>query len=111
MPIMAVVAAVMISIHAPALGATMGTRMYIAYFINFNPRSRVGSDKSQNSQNIIAKNFNPRSRVGSDAAAAVCAMLLSISIHAPALGATLADGRYGWFYKDFNPRSRVGSDE
>ena len=33
---------------------------------NFNPRSRVGSDRSSQSLNLLSSNFNPRSRVGSD---------------------------------------------
>ena len=76
--------------------------------------------------------FNPRSREGSDLAADIRADLLSISIHAPAKGATDAEelermhrdisihapakgatltrqARIACF-SDFNPRSREGSD-
>ena len=55
---------------------------------NFNPRSRVGSDKCFSTTLYIFQNFNPRSRVGSDQV-------------------TLCRKQ---FNNDFNPRSRVGSD-
>ena len=77
---------------------------------NFNPRSREGSDTDGwELQQLIAefqstlprrerprhagiqktlKNFNPRSREGSDLARRPDAAALSISIHAPAKGAT-----------------------
>ena len=55
-----------ISIHAPAKGAT---------FI----------DPKEEFKNV---NFNPRSREGSDISFMVFASLLTISIHAPAKGAT-----------------------
>ena len=60
---------------------------------------------------LVDRYFNPRSRKGSDSAP--CTLRpssVSISIHAPARGATLVD----WFYSggewNFNPRSRKGSD-
>ena len=57
--------------------------------LNFNPRSREGSDTWMPSKRNGMSDFNPRSREGSDAAA-----LLS----------RLQDS-------DFNPRSREGSDD
>ena len=98
----------------------------------FNPRSRVGSDTRVKSREGGYTYFNPRSRVGSDRIiqASLCAQ--SISIHAPAWGATpsgfntrihsrfqstLPRGErhtLPFFYHcnltNFNPRSRVGSD-
>ena len=79
----------LISIHAPARGATsmaaMGTTLgngfqstlprgerlvkpcCLKYPFNFNPRSREGSDAEKRRGNCMAKvNFNPRSREGSD---------------------------------------------
>ena len=56
-------------------------------------------------------NFNPRSRMGSDRLpdhGISCRQ--QISIHAPAWGATLALSDYGRLEADFNPRSRMGSD-
>ena len=56
-----------ISIHAPARGATcMGYRQ-IPVYLYFNPRSREGSDRILYClRRIISRNFNPRSREGSD---------------------------------------------
>ena len=56
--------------------------------MDFNPRSRVGSDDIQTVEPDSFKDFNPRSRVGSDDSPDFTA---SILLH-------------------FNPRSRVGSD-
>ena len=56
-----------ISIHAPAKGATIDFISSYAFFGNFNPRSREGSD---------AEYYIYRGQ-------------LDISIHAPAKGATL----------------------
>ena len=36
------------------------------YMLDFNPRSREGSDKRQTAQITTYYNFNPRSREGSD---------------------------------------------
>ena len=100
-----------ISIHAPAKGATNGCPYfsYIARFqstlprgerrgcpadlklcMDFNPRSREGSDVMQHLVPFaFSTNFNPRSREGSDGATLPsCRLPLRISIHAPARGAT-----------------------
>ncbi len=78
-----------ISIHAPARGATRGRNVWIKKIerfqstlprgerrcprsqphyatLNFNPRSREGSDWRQATCKAIQKHFNPRSREGSD---------------------------------------------
>ena len=101
----------MISIHAPAWGATSysstswpssevfqstlprGERHAEYETIrrdveDFNPRSRVGSDGVHVGRTRARDNFNPRSRVGSDSAHASISSCV----------------------KNFNPRSRVGSD-
>ena len=55
--------------------------------------------------------FNPRSREGSDCVAAGAAVgCVSISIHAPARGATHLDKSSIEAITNFNPRSREGSD-
>ena len=57
--------------------------------IDFNPRSREGSDLRVPAAYHLHDNFNPRSREGSDDALGVASFLLGlISIHAPAKGAT-----------------------
>ena len=56
---------------------------------HFNPRSREGSDCTGTSPALSVLYFNPRSREGSDAGAISLALALNgISIHAPARGAT-----------------------
>ena len=54
--------------------------------------------------------FNPRSREGSDRATAGSNNSSSISIHAPARGATWMALSTGHGSSNFNPRSREGSD-
>ena len=101
----------MVSIHAPARGATMkqvrthiGTRVSIhapargATFllfkkggvnVGFNPRSRTGSDLFTITMIFLSLGFNPRSRTGSDdTCAEAIAHGIRVSIHAPARGAT-----------------------
>ena len=56
--------------------------------MNFNPRSREGSDDGFKDFFIFAFNFNPRSREGSDDLDKIVEQLEEISIHAPARGAT-----------------------
>ena len=56
---------------------------------NFNPRSREGSDLSENVYKLVQGDFNPRSREGSDVDYAT-----TITVD-----------------QDFNPRSREGSDQ
>ena len=56
---------------------------------NFNPSSREGSDQTQASGPVFLSDFNPRSREGSDMGGRDVALpLRNISIHAPARGAT-----------------------
>ena len=55
-----------VSIHAPAWGATQTLTFCSSVCKCFNPRSRVGSDKALLDAVVIIKRFNPRSRVGSD---------------------------------------------
>ena len=59
-------AKLVISIHAPAKGATDNTIDTLDLQVNFNPRSREGSDRNQFGRNRICHDFNPRSREGSD---------------------------------------------
>ena len=91
---------VCISIHAPARGATqISVSLYIIY-IHFNPRSREGSDSvSPIRRRATFDNFNPRSREGSDLPLLErIKAMKNISIHAPARGATdspkLSDREY-----------------
>ena len=60
---------------------------------------------------LLAAYFNPRSREGSDVDQLIYVdQILSISIHAPAKGATACIWRLTGGRLYFNPRSREGSD-
>ncbi len=81
----------LISIHAPARGATgpiwLGSRWV---GMNFNPRTREGCDKLCKCElDCDCADFNPRTREGCDMVVCVPPQLDElISIHAPARGAT-----------------------
>ena len=77
---------------------------------DFNPRSHEGSDGTE--KRLYQKNtyFNPRSHEGSDVFSGFSTVVLSISIHAPTRGATIAVDFDGTLHTDFNPRSHEGSD-
>ncbi len=123
----------MISIHAPAKGATC-LFIVISYFVRFQStlprRERLpacilsviddvisihapAKGATPKPQRIRPKNyyFNPRSREGSDGVYFVTqATSEKISIHAPAKGATYGGTIFRVQIYDFNPRSREGSD-
>ena len=121
-----------ISIHAPAKGATPEPPHLPLAFPYFNPRSREGSDftavnlltplrafqstlpRRERHRRLRSSSgscyFNPRSREGSDVLSVDGAATTQISIHAPAKGATTPVSPIRWFIRHFNPRSREGSD-
>ena len=100
-----------ISIHAPARGATDIFCIIRFGFIHFNPRSREGSDHLSFLDVDTLNNFNPRSREGSDVMfSAPIISFFIISIHAPARGATTSLTLLIYAPIYFNPRSREGSD-
>ena len=59
----------------------------------------------------VTRSFNSRSRVGSDPAKSPPPSPASVSIHAPAWGATRQAHRGRQADAGFNSRSRVGSDK
>ena len=78
-----------ISIHAPAEGATCLFPGIAAVNINFNPRSRGGSDSVCEDCWLASMfDFNPRSRGGATEIQMPFFSGSPISIHAPAEGAT-----------------------
>ena len=102
--------ALCISIHAPAKGATWQA-VRSRRVSHFNPRSREGSDEHPAQLWARLRHFNPRSREGSDRIAEPGTYdVASISIHAPAKGATASVAHTHRRRDDFNPRSREGSD-
>ena len=123
---------IIISIHAPAWGATRkkshcsrlrqdfnprtrvgcddgGEPLGVA-FRNFNPRTRVGCDLLTRSFCRFSGDFNPRTRVGCDEEKAPIIRYAFISIHAPAWGATSETLHSCHTTVYFNPRTRVGCD-
>ena len=123
-----------VSIHAPARGATHHLRSHRRCGRSFNPRSREGSDPQVDDGPLHFGRFQstlPRGErrweityyfAGSSFQSTLprgerpvstlrCVALRCVSIHAPARGAT-----YRRIYSSvgricFNPRSREGSDE
>ncbi len=55
-----------ISIHAPAWGATGMGKTSFTGWKNFNPRTRVGCDQIYREFTAAKGHFNPRTRVGCD---------------------------------------------
>ena len=101
-----------ISIHAPARGATRRRSQRRQMIINFNPRSREGSDYIRYRCDDRCKaDFNPRSREGSDYRHTLENKENEI------FQSTLPRGErqralslLSKTYQYFNPRSREGSD-
>ena len=98
-----------ISIHAPAKGATSTVPddypQYCVFQSTLPRRERQISICSHQP----FQHFNPRSREGSDHGIHTFSQLSTISIHAPAMGATRAC-KSPADQQHFNPRSREGSD-
>ena len=78
--------------------------------MDFNPRSRTGSDSLFNLLLIDLSDFNPRSRTGSDLFGRnllhLCKLFQSTLPHGERPETTTAGVETGYF----NPRSRTGSD-
>ena len=77
-----------VSIHAPAWGATWRPASARSSTTSFNPRTRVGCDIHQGQSSHRHHGFNPRTRVGCDR----------------------PEPRYRGGGAGFNPRTRVGCD-
>ena len=78
----------LVSIHAPAWGATYSSVARITSFGSFNPRTRMGCDLGTLQSGLHFCSFNPRTRMGCDNIEALMQFIESVSIHAPAWGAT-----------------------
>ena len=102
-----------ISIHAPAKGATRTDSKTQMEYLNFNPRSREGSDLREviSSMLHMSISIHAPAKGATPAPAVPRPVLFSISIHAPAKGATSSNAFISSFKPYFNPRSREGSDE
>ena len=101
---------VAISIHVPAWGTTIMAAILAPLNLNFNPRSRVGNDRSSCAETNDINDFNPRSRVGNDCK-------VGDTVYVPTrFQSTFPRGERQFchinspFLYYFNPRSRVGND-
>ena len=56
-----------VSIHAPARGATGQVTALALNISGFNPRARAGRDGTPSRSRLLAGGFNPRARAGRDA--------------------------------------------
>ena len=102
---------IVISIHAPARGATTLGYSFRCYRSDFNPRSREGSDRFADISTFGPSNFNPRSREGSDVIHASRAMTSSQFQSTLPRGERRIDRMVCRIrVHNFNPRSREGSD-
>ena len=103
---------VLISIHAPARGATSAyIPSPLTVVISIHAPAR-GATKAQQRFRECTGYFNPRSREGSDKNVFDSGVTDSvISIHAPARGATAVCFIWQIVDTNFNPRSREGSDK
>ncbi len=100
-----------VSIHAPARGATRRRRSSTDTRSCFNPRARAGRDGFTNATGIVILLFqSTRPRGARREIDGHRQSSLSVSIHAPARGAT----RIRWRLRSrpgcFNPRARAGRD-
>ena len=84
-----------VSIHAPARGATVPKSRTNGWTLCFNPRARAGRDASPRQPLCLAPGFNPRARAGRDRMIETDTQEVRVvSIHAPARGATEGSRRW-----------------
>jgi len=97
----------MVSIHAPARGATALEAASGANH-SFNPRARAGRDVDhiQHCKGFGFQSTRPRGARPANSSLTAAAI---VSIHAPARGATFSQHWVVWF-GSFNPRARAGRD-
>ena len=100
-----------VSIHAPAWGATPRPLTGFLRHKSFNPRTRVGCDRRLPRPNSLLYWFQSTHPRGVRLAVLhLPAQLVRVSIHAPAWGATAAAHARRHALCGFNPRTRVGCD-
>ena len=101
----------LISIHAPAWGAT-GVGISSVFFArDFNPRTRVGCDEGFQKLWDWLKDFNPRTRVGCDPnRIKIIWMLPTFQSTHPRGVRQLYCFQLALLCGNFNPRTRVGCD-
>ncbi len=107
-------AVIVVSIHAPARGATDGSARLeddVAKIVSTT--ARAGRDRPLGTTIPTgASGFNPRARAGRDTSSSLASSALpsDVSIHAPARGATRQSWPKSRRLDRFNPRARAGRD-
>ena len=99
-----------VSIHAPAWGATFrfATGMNLT---GFNPRARMGRDAGESRAYVRGRKFqSTRPHGARQLAHYLILLILIVSIHAPAWGATFDETMLLANQAGFNPRARMGRD-
>ena len=101
----------MVSIHAPARGATRERRAHARRRHGFNPRAREGRDLdfALPADMIGIVSIHAPARGATRFEGELCNEF-SVSIHAPARGATAVAAKYAATLGSFNPRAREGRD-
>ena len=100
-----------VSIHAPARGATDALLSISGDIASFNSRARKGRDKMLLPSPPMMWCFNSRARKGrDDYSLRTWFGRRTVSIHAPARGATIRNGRQICIISSFNSRARKGRD-
>ena len=99
-----------VSIRAPAWGATDKMATWPVLKMGFNPRPRMGGDAMVHTIGLASSCFNPRPRMGGDRSNHGVPHGLAVSIRAPAWGATLGKTETALVLRSFNPRPRMGGD-
>ena len=100
-----------VSIHAPAWGATCSGAPGENCRTGFNPRPRMGGNNCSAPNTVSpSSSFNPRPRMGGNERGAGGGGRFEVSIHAPAWGATPSPGPILGKTTGFNPRPRMGGN-
>ena len=73
---------------------------------SFNPRARAGRDHGVQQVILLQRCFNPRARAGRDLYFCVKPIIINVSIHAPARGATIGFQHclHHWMFQSTRPR-------
>ena len=104
-------ALVLVSIHAPAWGATKQKIRLFEKNKSFNPRARMGRDKGFLAGGFKGITFQSTRPHGARRILQIrCKETVNVSIHAPAWGATKISPLKMPTRTSFNPRARMGRD-
>ncbi len=99
-----------VSIHAPAGGATAKQRAVLLTTNEFQSTRPQGARQGRKPAARRRNGFNPRARRGRDSSTYLIPNSYTVSIHAPAGGATRAEWAQTVHISGFNPRARRGRD-